>query len=62
MRSEQYDILFVEDDIEDRMILRDAFADQDCADRITTYESGFEFLQQFAQIRLFSPPPVLIHP
>jgi len=60
MRAQEYDILFVEDDMEDRMILNDAFADQDCADRITTYESGFEFLKQLAKIRLFSPPPVLI--
>lgn len=59
-REKRYDILFVEDDSEDRMILKDAFAEQDCADRITTYESGFDFLQQLAEIRLFSPPPDLI--
>ncbi len=60
MREQQYDILLVDDDIEDSMILRDAFADQDCAGRITTYGSGFDFLQHFSEIRLFSPPPVLI--
>jgi two-component system chemotaxis response regulator CheY len=60
MRDQQYDILLVDDDIEDRMILRDAFADKDCGDRVTMYSSGFEFLQQFPQIRLFSPVPILI--
>lgn len=60
MRDQQYDILLVDDDTEDRMILKDAFADKNCAGRITMYASGFEFLQQFSKIRLFSPAPNLI--
>jgi len=61
MRDQRYDILLVEDDTEDTMILKDAFAEQHCGARIISYESGFDFLKHFSDIRSFSSsPPVLI--
>jgi two-component system chemotaxis response regulator CheY len=60
MRSKQYDILVVDDDPEDRMIIGEAFAELNCADRVTMYESGPAFHTEMLQLKTLSPLPLLI--
>ena len=60
MRSEQYDILVVDDDGEDRMIMGEAFAELNCAERVTMYDSAFSFMQEMSELKTLSPLPRLL--
>lgn len=60
MRSEQYDILLIDDDAEDRLILGEAFAEAGCGNRVTMFESGLHFFSELAQVKKLSPLPLLV--
>lgn len=60
MRSRQYDILVVEDDVDDRMIIGEAFAEIDCADRVTMYDSGLALHREMLHLKTLLPLPFLI--
>ena len=60
MRNKQYDILVVDDDAEDRMIIGEAFAELNCHDRVTLYDSGFSFHKDLEHLQSLRPLPFLI--
>ena len=60
MRSEQFDILVVDDDEEDRMMMGEAFADLDCHNRVTMYDSSVAFHTELSVLRQLTPLPLLI--
>lgn len=60
MRSKQYDILVVDDDAEDRMMMGEAFTEQNCRDRVTMYPSSESFQRDLTELQDLSPLPYLI--
>lgn len=50
----------VDDDAEDRMILGEAFAELNCGDKITIYDSAFAFHKDMEALRILKPLPFLI--
>jgi CheY-like chemotaxis protein len=60
MRSEQYDILIVDDDEEDRMMMGEAFADLNCHNRVTMYPTSTAFHLDLQNLRTLTPLPLLI--
>ena len=60
MRHDQYDILLVDDDPDDRLILAEAFSELNCEDRVTIFDSSFAFHKALTELRGLSPLPTLI--
>ena len=59
MRSQQYDILVVDDDAEDRMMMSEAFSQLDCQHRVTVYDSSGAFHRELTELRELNPLPLL---
>ena len=59
MRPQQYDILVVDDDAEDRMMMSEAFSQLDCQHRVTMYDSSGAFHLELPGLRELNPLPLL---
>lgn len=60
MRSQQYDILVVDDDEEDRMVMGEAFSELACANLVIMYDSSAAFHKDLTELRALDPLPLVI--